>query len=81
MIYVSLLALAIVGMIVVTIGCKKEIVFLEGYGAATIGTEEKRYYYERIKKMCDKNGVDFSVCYDGNSVITLQTKYKCVKII
>lgn len=29
-------------------------------------TEEKRYYYERIKKMCDERGMRFSVCYDGD---------------
>ena len=28
--------------------------------------EEKRYYYEKIKRMCDKLGLDFSVCYDGD---------------
>ena len=38
--------------------------------ALHFSTEEKRYYYERIKKMCDKNGVDFSVCYDGDDAYT-----------
>lgn len=38
--------------------------------ALHFSTEEKRYYYERIKKMCDKNGVEFSVCYDGDDVYT-----------
>jgi len=28
--------------------------------------EEKRYYYEKAKKQCDKLGLDFSVCYDGD---------------
>jgi len=38
--------------------------------ALHFSTEEKRYYYERIKKMCDKKGVDFSVCYDGDDAYT-----------
>lgn len=38
--------------------------------ALHFSTEEKRYYYERIKKMCDKNGVQFSVCYDGDDAYT-----------
>ena len=38
--------------------------------ALHFSTAEKRYYYERIKKMCDKNGVEFSVCYDGDDAYT-----------
>lgn len=34
--------------------------------ALHFSTEEKRYYYERIKDVCDKRGVEFSVCYDGD---------------
>ena len=34
--------------------------------ALHFGIEEKRYYYERIKAMCDSMGLDFSVCYDGD---------------
>ena len=34
--------------------------------ALHFSTEEKRYYYERIKSMCDSYGVEFSVCYDGD---------------
>lgn len=35
-------------------------------GALHFSTEEKRYYYEKIKKICDSRGVAFSVCYDGD---------------
>lgn len=28
--------------------------------------EEKRWYYEQIKKRCDELGMAFSVCYDGD---------------
>jgi DNA repair photolyase len=28
--------------------------------------EEKRWYYERAKHECDRLGVEFSVCYDGD---------------
>jgi len=38
--------------------------------ALHFSTEEKRYYYEHIKKMCDGYGVDFSVCYDGDDAYT-----------
>ena len=34
--------------------------------ALHFSTEEKRYYYEMIKGRCDAQGVDFSVCYDGD---------------
>jgi DNA repair photolyase len=34
--------------------------------ALHFGVEEKRYYYEKIKKMCEKRGMEFSVCYDGD---------------
>lgn len=34
--------------------------------ALHFSTEEKRYYYERIKEMCDVCNIDFSVCYDGD---------------
>lgn len=34
--------------------------------ALHFSTEEKRYYYERIKNMCDERGNEFSVCYDGD---------------
>ncbi len=29
-------------------------------------TEEKRYYYEKIKNICDKRNMAFTVCYDGD---------------
>jgi len=34
--------------------------------ALHFSTEEKRYYYERIRDMCHKHGMEFSVCYDGD---------------
>lgn len=34
--------------------------------ALHFSTEEKRYYYERMKKRCDEVGMDFTVCYDGD---------------
>jgi len=34
--------------------------------ALHFSTEEKRYYYETAKKQCDKLGLEFSVCYDGD---------------
>lgn len=35
-------------------------------GAYHFSTDEIRYYYERIKGICDSNGVEFSVCYDSD---------------
>jgi len=42
--------------------------FAGGYDnlALHFSTEEKRYYYERVKARCDELGVRFSVCYDGD---------------
>jgi DNA repair photolyase len=34
--------------------------------ALHFSTEEKRYYYEKMKKECEKWGAEFSVCYDGD---------------
>jgi len=34
--------------------------------ALHFSTEEKRYYYEKIKEKCDNLGMQFSVCYDGD---------------
>ncbi len=34
--------------------------------ALHFGIEEKRYYYEKIQKMCHNHGMEFSVCYDGD---------------
>ena len=34
--------------------------------ALHFSSEEKRYYYEKIKKSCDDLGMEFSVCYDGD---------------
>lgn len=28
--------------------------------------EEKRYYYEEMRRLCHARGMDFSVCYDGD---------------
>lgn len=36
-------------------------------GALHFSEPEIKYYYENIKKVCDKNNVDFSVCYDGDA--------------
>lgn len=35
-------------------------------GALHFGTEEKRYYYEKCKKLRDEQGLRFSICYDGD---------------
>lgn len=32
--------------------------------ALFFSTEEKRYYYEKCKMLCDRAGVRFSVCFD-----------------
>ena len=34
--------------------------------ALHFGIEEKRYYYEKIRDIANKRGMDFSVCYDGD---------------
>ena len=34
--------------------------------ALHFSTEEKRYYYEELKRRCDVLGMEFSVCYDGD---------------
>ena len=46
--------------------------FTGGYDnlALHFSTEEKWYYYERVKNRCDELGVRFSVCYDGDDAYT-----------
>jgi DNA repair photolyase len=34
--------------------------------ALHFSVEEKRYYYEKMQGLCHKNGMGFSVCYDGD---------------
>jgi DNA repair photolyase len=34
--------------------------------ALHFSTEEKRYYYEKIRDLCHQQGMEFSVCYDGD---------------
>lgn len=38
--------------------------------ALHFSTEEKRWYYERAKAMCDERDMRFSVCYDGDDAYT-----------
>ncbi len=35
-------------------------------GAKHFSTEEKKYYFEEVKRICDSFGVDFTVCDDGD---------------
>lgn len=34
--------------------------------ALHFSAEEKRYYYEKCRNLCRENGMEFSVCYDGD---------------
>jgi len=35
-------------------------------GALHFQYSEKKYYYERLKQLCDKSNIEFSVCYDDD---------------
>ena len=35
-------------------------------GARHFSTEEKKYYFERVREICDQHGTEFTVCDDGD---------------
>jgi DNA repair photolyase len=35
-------------------------------GALHFQFSEKQYYYEHLKSLCDKSGIEFSICYDDD---------------